>query len=211
LSGRLRIGVKDGIYALLVLLLFPVTKLLFRLRVKGRSNIDRHGEYIVVARHRSYWDIPIFVIALGGWNRVHFIARKGLMKGNVLVQAVIRAFSTIIDRENFSKSDFREMLSAVKRERLIGIFPEGTTRKRVDAKAGAVHFASIAGKDLLPVNIRTAGPYPPKYPFGFPRVTVSIGRALSVEDLSAGIEPGTPRSERYRLLSDRLMERVDNA
>jgi len=211
LSRRLRIGIKDGIYAFLVLLLFFVTKPLFRLRVKGRANIDRNGEYIVVARHRSYWDIAVFTIAVGGWNRVHFVARKGLMKGNVLVQAVIRAFATSIDRENFSKSDFRKMLAAIKRERLIGIFPEGTTRERVDAKAGAIHFASIAEKDLLPVNIRAEGPYPPKYPLGFPRVTVSIGEPFSVGDLSAGIDAQVPRSERYRLLSDRLMERVDNA
>jgi 1-acyl-sn-glycerol-3-phosphate acyltransferase len=211
LSRWLRIGIKDGIYAFLVLLLFFVTKPLFRLRVKGRANIDRNGEYIVVARHRSYWDIPVFVIALGGWNRVHFIARKGLMKWNILVKAVIRAFVTIIDRDNFSKSDFRKMLTAVKRERLIGIFPEGTTRKRVDAKAGAIHFASIVGKDLLPVNIRPEGPYPPKYPLGFPRVTVSIGEPFSVADLSVGIDAEVSRSERYRLLSDRLMERVDNA
>ncbi len=211
MSRRLRIGIKDGIYAFLVLLLFFVTKPLFRLRVKGRANIDRNGEYIVVARHRSYWDIAVFTIAVGGWNRVHFVARKGLMKGNVLVQAVIRAFATSIDRENFSKSDFRKMLAAIKRERLIGIFPEGTTRERVDAKAGAIHFASIAEKDLLPVNIRAEGPYPPKYPLGFPRVTVSIGEPFSVGDLSAGIDAQVPRSERYRLLSDRLMERVDNA
>ena len=211
MSRRLRIGIKDGIYAFLVLLLFFVTKPLFRLRVKGRANIDRNGEYIVVARHRSYWDIAVFTIAVGGWNRVHFVARKGLMKGNVLVQAVIRAFATSIDRENFSKSDFRKILAAIKRERLIGIFPEGTTRERVDAKAGAIHFASIAEKDLLPVNIRAEGPYPPKYPLGFPRVTVSIGEPFSVGDLSAGIDAQVPRSERYRLLSDRLMERVDNA
>lgn len=211
MSRRLRIGIKDGIYAFLVLLLFFVTKPLFRLRVKGRANIDRNGEYIIVARHRSYWDVAVFAIALGGWNRVHFIARKGLMKWNVLLQAVIRAFSTIIDRENFSKSDFRKMLIAIRRERLIGIFPEGTTRKRVDARAGAIHFASIAGKALLPVNIQAEGPYPPKYPLGFPRVTVSIGEPFSVGDLSAGIDAEAPRSERYRLLSDRLMERVDNA
>ena len=211
MSRRLRIGIKDGIYAFIVLLLFFVTKPLFRLRVKGRANIDRNGEYIIVARHRSYWDIPVFTIALGGWNRVHFIARKGLMKWNVLLQAVIRTFATIIDRENFSKSDFRKMLTAIRCERLIGIFPEGTTRSRVDAKAGAIHFASIAGKDLLPVNIQAEGPYPPKYPLRFPRVTVSIGEPFSVGDLSAGIDAEAPRSERYRLLSDRLMERVDNA
>lgn len=211
MSRQLRIRIKDGIYAFLVFLFFIVTKPLFRLRVKGRANIDRNGEYIVVARHRSYWDIPVFTIALGAWNRAHFIARKGLMKGNILMQAIIRAFATVIDRESFSKSDFRKMLTAVKRERLIGIFPEGTTRKRVDAKAGAIHFASIAGKQLLPVNIQAEGPYPPKYPLGFPRVTVSIGEPFSVDDLSGGIDAETPRSERYRLLSDRLMERVDNA
>lgn len=207
----MRNRIKDSIYAFLVLLLFFVTKPLFRLRVKGRANIDRDGEYIVVARHRSYWDVAVFAIAIGGWNRVHFIARRGLMKWNVLFKAVIHAFATIIDRENFSKSDFRKMLAAVKRERLIGLFPEGTTRDRVDAKAGAVHFASVAGKDFLPVNIRADGPYPPKYPLGFPRVTVSIGKPFSVADLSVGIDSEAPRSERYRLLSDRLMERVDNA
>jgi 1-acyl-sn-glycerol-3-phosphate acyltransferase len=207
----LKTGIKNGMYAFLVLLLFLVTSPLFRLRVKGRANIDRNGEYIVVARHRSYWDIPVFAIAVGGLNRVHFIARKGLMKGNVLLQGLVRTFSTVIDRENFSKSDFRKMLAAIRRERLVGIFPEGTTRERVDAKAGAIHFASIAGKDLLPINIRAEGPYPPKYPLGFPRLTVSIGVPFSVDDLSAASDAGVPRSERYRLLSDRLMERVDNA
>jgi 1-acyl-sn-glycerol-3-phosphate acyltransferase len=211
LSRRLRIGIKDAVYALIVFLLYLVTKPLFRLRVTGRTNIVRTRQYIVVARHRSYWDIPVFTIALGGWNRVHFIARKGLMKGNLLLQGLIRLFATAIDRENFSKSDFRRMLDAIRRERLVAIFPEGTTRRRVDAKAGAIHFASILGKDLLPVNIRPDGPYPPRYPLGFPRLTVSIGEAFSVDELASGIDAEAPRSERYRLLSDRLMERVDNA
>lgn len=211
MSRWLRIWIKNGIYAFLVLILLFVTKLLFRLRVQGRGNIDRAGKYIAVARHRSYWDIPMFAIALGAWNRVHFIARRGLMKGNIVAQGLIRSFATVIDRESFSKSDFRRMLDAVRRERLIGIFPEGTTRRRVDAKAGAIHFAAIAGKELLPVNIRADGPYPPKYPFGFPRVTVSIGAPVSIDELAAGIDEGMPRAERYRALSDRLMQRVDNA
>jgi 1-acyl-sn-glycerol-3-phosphate acyltransferase len=211
LSRRLRIGIKDGFYAFLVLLFCFVTKPLFRLRVKGRASIDRNGAYIIVARHRSYWDVPVLAVAIGAWNRIHFIARKGLMKGNAAAQAIIRTFSTIIDRESFSKSDFRKMLGAIRRERLVGIFPEGTTRERVDAKAGAIHFATVSGKQLLPVNIRAVGPYPPKYPFHFPRVSVSIGVPLSVDDLAVGIGEDVPRSEKYRVLSDRLMQRVDNA
>lgn len=211
MSRRLRIGLKDGFYAILVLLLGMLTRLLFRVRIRGRRNIQRDGAYIVVARHRSYWDIPLFVVALGAWNRVHFIARRGLMKGNIVIQGLIRLFATVIDRECFSKSDFRKILEAVQRERLIGIFPEGTTKRQVSAKAGAIHFASLAGKDLLPVSIQAVGAYPPRYPFGFPRVTVTIGRPISVADLSDGIDETAPRSERYRILSDRLMERVDNA
>ena len=211
MSRRLRIGIKDGIYALLVLLLLVVAKPIFRLRIKGRRSIDRNGQYIIVARHRSYWDAPVLAIAIGAWNRVHFIAREGLMRGNAVAQAAVRAFSTIIDRENFSKSDFRRMLDAIRRERRVAIFPEGTTRGRADAKAGAIHFASVSGKELLPVNIHAVGPYPPKYPFRFPRVDVSIGSPFSVDDLAVGIGDDVPRSERYRLLSERLMQRVDNA
>ena len=211
MSGRLKSGIKDGAYAFIVALLYAIAKPLFRLRVQGRANIDREAEYIVIARHRSYWDIPVVAIAIGGWNRIHFIARQGLMKGNVLVQPVIRWFSTIIDRDNFSKSDFRKMLTAISSEKLVAIFPEGTTRKRVDAKAGAIHFATVAEKELLPVNIRADGPYPPKYPFRFPRLSVSIGAPVSIEEMSRDLDVDMPRSEKYRILSERLMQRVDNA
>jgi hypothetical protein len=42
-------------------------------------------------------------------------------------------------------------------------------------------------------------------------VDVSIGSPFSVDDLAVGIGDDVPRSERYRLLSERLMQRVDNA
>lgn len=208
---QLRASFKNGFYVVLVFLFLLTTKALFRLRIEGRENLRRAGRYIAVARHKSYWDIPIVAVALGFWNRIHFISRKGLMRKIIGVRSIIRAYSTIIDRENFGRADFRRMLESIKRERLIGIFPEGTTQRQIDAKAGAVHFASLTRKELLPVNIRAEGPYPPKYPFGFPRVTVSIGVPFSVTALEE--EPATEisRSEQYRRMSERLMLRVDNA
>jgi len=211
LSRRLKIGMKNGTYALIVGLLYIVLKLAFRLRVRGKRNARRDGQYIAVARHRSYWDAPALAIALGAWNRVHFIARKGLMGGNAVLAGIIRYYSTIIDRENFGRADFRRMLEAIKHERLVGIFPEGTTKHRTDAKAGAIHFAALTDKKLLPVNIEAAGPYPPRYPFGFPRLSVSIGQPVAVAELEADLGPQVSRSERYRVMSERLMERVDNA
>ncbi|MBU0596333.1 hypothetical protein KJ567_06590, partial [Candidatus Bipolaricaulota bacterium] len=79
------------------------------------------------------------------------------------------------------------------------------------AKTGAGRFAMLTGKKLLPVNINARGPYPPHYPFGLPRITVSIGEPTSVDDLGRGIAEGTAKSEMSRLMSERLMEQVDNA
>ncbi len=209
--GRLRIGTKNGLYALIASLCYVALKVFFRIRITGRENIAEDTGYIAVARHRSYWDIPVLVVAVGIFRRVHFISRKGLMRGIPLIQPIIRTFSTIIDRENFGRDDFRKMLTAMKKERLIGIFPEGTTKRRADAKAGAVRFAKMTGKRILPVNIISDGPYPPEYPFRFPRLTVSIGESFDVSELGRDESDAESRAGLYQQMSDELMLRVDNA
>ncbi len=209
--GQLRIGIKNGLYAIIAMLCLVMLKVFFRIRVQGRENISKQAEYIAVARHRSYWDPPVLTVALGMFNPVHYISRKGLMRGAPLVQSIIRTFSTIIDRENFSRDDFRRVLAAMKQHQIIGLFPEGTTREQVDAKAGVIHFARLSGKRILPVNIISTGPYPPNYPFQFPRLTVSIGESFIVDDLHNDENDDLTRAEQYQQMSERLMFRVDNA
>ncbi len=209
--GQVRIGIKNGLYVLIAFLCLVIVKILFRIRIVGRENIDRHEEYIAVARHRSYWDPPVMSAAIGIRTPVHYISRKGLMRGVPVIQSVIRAFSTIIDRENFSRNDFRRVLAAMKQHRIIGLFPEGTTRESVEAKAGAIHFARLSGKQILPVNIMADGPYPLKGMFRSTRLTVSIGEPFDVADLLTDEIASRPRAEQHQLLSERLMLRVDNA
>ena len=127
----------NGMYGLIALFFFVVLKIVFRMQIVGRENIDRNEEYIAIARHRSYWDAPIVTVAIGVRTRVHYISRKGLMRGIPVVKSILRTFTTIIDRENFSRNDYRKVLAAMKQHRIIGLFPEGTTREGVDAKAGA--------------------------------------------------------------------------
>jgi len=211
LLGQLRIGIKNGLYAIVGAVCLVMLKVFFRIRVRGRENISKQAEYIAVARHRSYWDPPVLTVALGIFNPVHYISRKGLMRGAPLVQSIIRTFSTIIDRENFSRDDFRRVLAAMKQHQIIGLFPEGTTREQVDAKVGVIHFAKLSGKRILPVNIIATGPYPPNYPFRFPRLTVSIGESFSVDELQSDGNDDLTRTEQYQQMSERLMFRVDNA
>ena len=209
MTHRLKAWYRGGLYALIVILLQLLAKVLFRLRVTGRDMFDRRTGYIIVARHRSYWDVPLLVVAFGIRNRIQFIARKGLLK-NPVFKPLIKLYGTAIDRDHFSRADFRRAVTAVRRERLVGIFPEGTTKGNVDAKAGAIHFARLSGKQILPVNIRANGLYPPRYPFGFPRVTVSIGRPVSIADLEADVRADSHAAQ-TRLMSNRLMELVDAA
>lgn len=208
MTDQLKDLLKGGLYAFISFFFFLLAKILFRLRVKGKEIIDHDSHYITVARHRSYWDILLLVVALGWRNRIHFIARKGLLR-NPLFNALIKLYATAIDRDNFNKADFRRMLQAIKRERLIGIFPEGTTRRRVDPKSGAIHFARLTGKKFLPVNIRANGPYPPRYPFRYPQITISFGQPFTVSELESETVKMASRAERYRLLSERLMEQID--
>jgi len=201
---------KSGFYTVVVLLLVPLMKLLFRMRVGGKEMIERGCGYIAVSRHRSYWDILVLATALGWRHPIHFIARRGLLR-NPFFRPFVKAYATIIDRDSFGKGDFRRMLNAIKRERLVGIFPEGTTQRRVEAKAGAIRFARMTGKAFLPINIRSVGPYPPRYPFRFPKLTVSIGRPFSAADLERAAPKASTRAEQLRIQSQHLMEQVDAA
>jgi len=89
-------GLKIGFYSIITWSLSVLLKILFRLRVCGRENVKRDGTYIAVGRHRSYWDIPMMLAALGARNRIHFIARRELMKKNPIVQLAMRMYLSLI-------------------------------------------------------------------------------------------------------------------
>ncbi len=207
-AARLVEALKDIIYGLLVILAATVIYPLFRLRVYGRANLKEGG--ILVARHRSYWDIPLICVACGPRHRVNFIARRGLLR-NPIFAPFVWGFATVIDRERFGPDDYKRTIRAARRSRILGIFPEGTTRPGARPRTGAVRLAELLRKPLIPVNIVPKGPYPPrKFPPCFPRIIIHIGRPLFLEELARDLPEGIRRTERYRLLTHRLMEIIDS-
>ncbi len=201
--GWLADRIRDFLYAILIILATPVVFLLFRLSVRGKP--PPRG--IVVAPHRSYWDIPILCVAFGPFRRIVFLARHGLLR-NPAFAPFVWGFAVVINREDFGLRDFRKAMRAAKRARWIGIFPEGTTRPGAKPKPGAIRFAELLGLPFIPVRLVPKGSYPPRPRWRFPKVEVRIGQPFTVEDLSQGLSPDLPKSERYRLLSQRLMERI---
>ncbi len=197
---------RDVVYGLLVILITPLVWPLFRMTVRGARHLRTRG--ILVARHRSYWDIPILCLACGPFRRINFLARDTLLR-HPLFAPVVWGLATVIDRETFGRQDFRRALAAADQARLLGIFPEGTTQPGSTPKSGALRIAARFDRPLVPVNLLPHGPYPPRYPFRFPRVEVRVGAPVRLADLEHEIPQETGRSERFRLLTERLMQRID--
>ncbi len=197
---------RDVIYGVLVLLLIPIVWPLFRMTVRGARHLRTRG--ILVARHRSYWDVPILCLACGPFRRINFLARDTLLRHPVFAP-IVWGLATVIDREDFGRQDFRRALAAADQARFLGIFPEGTTRAGSTPKTGALRLAARFNRPLIPVNLLPHGPYPPRYPFRFPRVEVRIGAPVHLADLEQDLPEVSRRSERFRVLTERLMRRID--
>lgn len=189
-------------------LLTLMLKALFRLRVVGRENVPHGRGVLLVARHRSYWDIPILIAALGGRNRIYFVARHTLLK-NPFLYPFVKGFAVPINRENFGREDYRKVLQAIEADRIVGIFPEGTTRPTDQIRMGTIRFAEHTQREFLPVRLEAEGPYPPRYPFGFPRITAWIGRPFTLQELEQDLTGDEMRRQRYEQLAHRLMNRLD--
>lgn len=201
---------KDGFYKFGTVVFLLLSKALFRLRVFGRENIPERGNFIVVARHRSFWDIPLVAMALGPRYRIHFVARKTLIDEYLMLRPFVGAYAITIDREHFRKGDFVKVLSALEQGKIVGIFPEGTTKQGARIRSGVVRFAQRSGREFLPVKIQARGPYPPKYPFGWPKLDIFIGKPLGLRDLEFDLNGAEGRHEREEKLSQLLMQRVDS-
>lgn len=199
---------KTIIYYLGTWTLQILVKILFRLRVRGRENIPIDTGILLVARHQSYWDIPLIIASLGAKNRIYFIARKKLLK-NLFIRPFIRGFAVPISRDNFGREDFRKIINVVESDKIVGIFPEGTTLQTEEIRVGVLRFAERAKREFLPIRFDCQGEYPPNYPFGFPRITARIGKPFDISDLEQGLIGTENRRERYDKMAELLMERVD--
>jgi 1-acyl-sn-glycerol-3-phosphate acyltransferase len=199
---------KGMFYRFGALALYFFFKLLFRLRVIGRENIPESG-CILVSRHRSYWDVPVLIAALGGGHRIHFVARKTLLDEHRILRPFIAGYAICVDKENFRLEDYRNVMEAVNTGKIVGIFPEGTTKQSSRIHPGVVRFAERGARDFLPVLIEADGPYPPTYPFRYGRLTIRIGRPFGLRDLEFDLNGSEDRHERYQKMSQLVMARID--
>ncbi|MDR0406140.1 MAG: 1-acyl-sn-glycerol-3-phosphate acyltransferase [Clostridiales bacterium] len=185
------------VYAAVVPLLRVFFKLLFRARVYGAENVPKSGGFIVAANHKSNFD-PLVIGAFLP-RKTRFLAKRELFAAAFSKWALTGLGAIPITRGGFEPSTLKTVISLLKNNEAVLVFPEGTRRSAgIGAvKAGAVTLAVKGQVPILPVMI--AGAYRP-----FRGIKIIFG-----EPVTYGAYYGNPppREELHRL-SVALMENI---
>lgn len=141
-------------YLFCIILAFIPLSILFPTRVIGRKNFIK-GKCIVTANHRSNAD-PMLVY-LKANRKMHFLAKKELFK-NKFGGWFLRKLGCIsIDRQNIDINATKQVLTTLKKNKTIAIFPQGTRtadEENFEIKNGVCMFAIKSKTPIVPMYIQ---------------------------------------------------------
>lgn len=144
------------LYNILVSIARFIFNLVFKINIHG-ENILPQGRLVICANHFSMID-PI-VIAISCNRKINFIGKKELFKNKLLAYFFNKLGVIPIDRKTADIKAIKNAINILKREEVLGIFPEGTRVKNIsmdNMKEGIGMIANRADADILPVQIITS-------------------------------------------------------
>lgn len=152
----------------------PIFYILFRPKYINKNNIPKNGPVVLAGNHKSNFDCASLVCST---NRVvHFLAKKELL--DTKLKFFFKGMGIIpVDRKNKNPEALKEAIRNLNNNKVIGIFPEGTTNKTnniiMPFKYGAVKMASEANAYIVPFSITG------EYKF-FGKLKITFGEAYKV-------------------------------
>ena len=136
----------------------PIIKLLFKLVFRpkyiGLDNIPKNGPYVLAGNHTNNFDCLLLISSTK--NVIHFLAKDSLMKG--FKKLIFKNMGIIpVNRSIHDKNALNNAINALKDNKVIGIFPEGTINRTDDIvmpfKIGAVKMTYETNTLLVPFTI----------------------------------------------------------
>ncbi|MDA8047051.1 MAG: lysophospholipid acyltransferase family protein [Actinomycetota bacterium] len=188
-------------YWALKIVLTPILRLLYRVRVEGSGHVPRSGPVILASNHQSFIDSVFLALCVG--RRVTFVAKAEYFE-SWKTAWFFRAVGMIpLKREGGSASEralaaAREVLMA---GGVLGIYPEGTRSpdgRLYKGHTGVARLAIQCGAPVVPVaQFGTAGVQPigALLPKLFKRVHLEMGAPLRIGPDAGGPDPGRAGAE----------------
>lgn len=144
--------------ALLYRLLRPIitflSKIIFTPKIIGCENIPKEGRIILAGNHTSNFDCALLISSTK--RSIHFLAKKELWSG--LRKIIFSHMGLIpVDRSKKNHDALEKSYEYLNHEKVIGIFPEGTTEKNrglLPFKMGAVKMAKETNTKIVPFVIK---------------------------------------------------------
>lgn len=143
------------LYVLALIVLFIPAVVFHPTRFIHKENLPKKGKKaIVTCNHYSNWDIVIFDAKL--LRKFRILSKKELHE-NRFVGHILESLGAIpVNREHMSPSTYKSVMSHLKKNRQIFIFPEGTRNKSgskemLPIKSGFLTFASKAECEITPM------------------------------------------------------------
>ena len=137
------------IYWFIKFLSTVIFKIFYRYKVYGSENIPKKGPYIICANHCSFFDPVVICNAVP--QRVYWVALKNLYK--IFPLSIFLRIAKCIPVNGAIK----EVLNALNKEKVIGIFIEGrrtyTGRLSSRGRKGPALLAMRTGAPVLPAWI----------------------------------------------------------
>ncbi|KAB2971509.1 MULTISPECIES: lysophospholipid acyltransferase family protein [unclassified Streptomyces] len=175
-------------YVLKYVLLGPLLRLVFRPRIEGLEHVPPTGAAIIAGNHLSFSDHFLMPAILK--RRITFLAKKEYFTGpgikGRLTAAFFRSAGQIpVDRtgKEAGQAAIREGLGVLRKDELLGIYPEGTRShdgRLYKGKVGVAVMALKAGVPVVPcAMIGTFEAQPPgKVIPNIHPVTIRFGKPL---------------------------------
>ena len=159
-------------------------------KINGLKNLPEKGGYIVAANHASYLDIlVVYTVFLDkAKTYIRFIARKSLLKDTYfrICTFLFENKQNRVIKLDSKKPEkaFEEAAKALKKESVVGVYPEGTrspTGKLQKGKTGVIRLALSARVPIVPVGIKGTYELMPKgkaIPKIKKKVVLNIGKPI---------------------------------
>lgn len=198
----------DRVYGLFHYLSASLADIGFRGTTRGLANLPKSGGYLVATNHASHLDA--FIIGCRLPNQATFFARKNLWNTRFVGWWLNTVGVIPVDRDGGSDvAGIKRVLAALKEEKIIIIFPEGT--RTLDGalqppKPGVGLFACRTQVPVVPARIFGAFEAFARGQQVRPGTAISVvfGAPIypdSYDDINGG-------KDRYRLASQRIMARI---
>src|SRR3954453_10134389 len=131
----------------------PFMRWLYRVEVVGGENVPATGGCILASNHESIVD-P-FILAVCTTREIRYMAKSELFR-NPAVAGVLRWLGTFpVDRGSGDRTAMGEAAELLHRGEVLGIFPQGTSKQRVERRwqRGAARLALVTGAPIVPVRM----------------------------------------------------------